>query len=68
MNGIFNNIGSADEKNITATVFLLQEAVIQGLPNPVQANLQYLLVWFQSLLLPPTQSERQSSCSNPSRS
>jgi hypothetical protein len=39
-------------------IFLpLSEAAIQGLLHPAQANLGYLLVWFQSLHLPSTQSE-----------
>jgi hypothetical protein len=34
-----------------------QEAEILGLLHPVQTNLGYFLVWFQSLQLPSTQSE-----------
>jgi hypothetical protein len=34
-----------------------QEAEIQGLLHPGQANLGYFLAWFQSLQLPSTQSE-----------
>jgi hypothetical protein len=34
-----------------------QEAEIQGLLHPAEANLGYCLAWFQSLQLPSTQSE-----------
>jgi hypothetical protein len=34
-----------------------QEAEIQGLLHPAEANLGYFLAWFQSLQLPSTQSE-----------
>jgi hypothetical protein len=34
-----------------------QEAKIQGLLQPAEANLGYFLAWFQSLQLPATQSE-----------
>jgi hypothetical protein len=34
-----------------------QEAEIQGLLHPAEANLGYFLVWFQSLQLPSTLSE-----------
>jgi hypothetical protein len=45
-------------KNISLQKFLpLSEAEIQGLLHPAEANLGYLLVWFQSLQLPSVQSE-----------
>jgi hypothetical protein len=47
-------------KNITVEPFLKtikrQEAEIQGLLHPTEANLGYFLAWFQSLQLPSTYS------------
>jgi hypothetical protein len=47
-------------KNITVEPFLKtvkRQAKIQGLLHPVQANLGYILAWFQSPQLPSTLSE-----------
>jgi hypothetical protein len=35
----------------------LSESEVQGLLHPAKTNLGYFLAWFQSLLLPSTQSE-----------